>query len=286
MSFQWDALLLEAGLLAMLWAPWVWTPKQAAKEPASRVMLWMVNWLLFRLMLQSAWVKWASGDPLWHHLTALSVHFETQPLPNVPAWFAHHFPLTVHKGLCAALFVIEGFVPFLIFTPRRSRLAACGLLALLQLLIFVTGNYCFFNLLTLVLCLTLVDDRTWAYILRKPWQPDDGRSSSSEFRRRAAFFIFGVSLIFWAFQLGFRPVKPLALLAESVYPFRSVNTYGLFAEMTPTRPEVIVEGSDDGQIWKAYEFKYQPQASGSKRPRPGGPLSAPARLADVVCRAE
>jgi uncharacterized protein YjeT (DUF2065 family) len=271
MSFQWDALLLETGLLAIFLAPWVWTPKKAAAEPTSRVMLWMVKWLLFRLMLQSAWVKWASGDPLWHHFTALSVHFETQPLPNALAWFAHQLPSAVHKGMCALVFVIEGLVPFLIFTPRRARLVAFGFLAALQAVIFITGNYCFFNVLTLVLCLTLVDDRTWAFVLRKPWIPSNPPPESSMVRRLAAFFIFVLSLIFWAFQLGVRPVRPLAVLAEGVYPFRSINDYGLFAEMTPTRPEIIMEGSDDGHVWKAYEFKYKPQAL-NQRPRQAAPL--------------
>jgi lipase maturation factor 1 len=41
-------------------------------------------------------------------------------------------------------------------------------------------------------------------------------------------------------------------------PFRSVNNYGLFAVMTTNRPEIIVEGSNDGQKWSAYEFKWKP----------------------------
>jgi lipase maturation factor len=39
--------------------------------------------------------------------------------------------------------------------------------------------------------------------------------------------------------------------------FRSLNSYGLFRVMTTTRPEIIVEGSDDGITWQPYEFKYQ-----------------------------
>jgi hypothetical protein len=37
-----------------------------------------------------------------------------------------------------------------------------------------------------------------------------------------------------------------------------VNTYGLFAVMTTTRPEIIIEGSNDGKTWLPYEFKYKP----------------------------
>ena len=48
-------------------------------------------------------------------------------------------------------------------------------------------------------------------------------------------------------------------------PFRSLNGYGLFRVMTKTRPEIIVEGSQDGFTWQPYEFKY----------KVGDPLRAP-----------
>jgi hypothetical protein len=44
---------------------------------------------------------------------------------------------------------------------------------------------------------------------------------------------------------------------DDVASFRSVNAYGLFAVMTTTRPEIVVEGSDDGTNWIEYEFKYK-----------------------------
>jgi hypothetical protein len=47
-------------------------------------------------------------------------------------------------------------------------------------------------------------------------------------------------------------------VAEVVAPFRSLNTYGLFAVMTNPRPELIFEGSDDGREWRAYEFPHKP----------------------------
>jgi hypothetical protein len=50
---------------------------------------------------------------------------------------------------------------------------------------------------------------------------------------------------------------------------RSVNAYGLFAVMTTTRPEIIVEGSNDGVEWKAYEFAHLCSAVGYVRSGPG-----------------
>jgi hypothetical protein len=41
-------------------------------------------------------------------------------------------------------------------------------------------------------------------------------------------------------------------------PFDLANTYGLFAVMTTSRIEIVVEGSNDGKTWQAYDFKYKP----------------------------
>ena len=69
MNFQWDALLLETGFLAIFWAPGGVLPQcQGAPSPAPSI-LFLLRWLLFRLMVQSALVKWLSGDSLWHHFT-------------------------------------------------------------------------------------------------------------------------------------------------------------------------------------------------------------------------
>ena len=55
-------------------------------------------------------------------------------------------------------------------------------------------------------------------------------------------------------------------IARAAVPFRSVNTYGLFAVMTTSRPEIVMEGSSDGVSWKAYEFRWKP-GDLQRRPR-------------------
>jgi hypothetical protein len=52
--------------------------------------------------------------------------------------------------------------------------------------------------------------------------------------------------------------QPVAATYQWIASFRSLNSYGLFAVMTPARPEIIVEGSNDGVTWLAYEFKCKP----------------------------
>ena len=99
-----------------------------------------------------------SHDPTWRNLTALTFHYQTQPLPTWIAWYANQLPLWFQKASCAAMFAIELGAPFLIFLPRRIRFFGGAAIAFLQILILLTGNYTFFNWLTLALCLLLLDD--------------------------------------------------------------------------------------------------------------------------------
>src|SRR5262245_17937642 len=158
LSFQWDALLLETGVLAALAAPLVWFDRLSARVKPPRLAVWLLVWLLFRLMLGSGIVKLASGDPTWRALTALTFHYETQPIPTPPAWYAHQLPAWWHKASTVGTFAIELIVPFFMFAPRTWRVTAFAATVGLQALIAFTGNYAFFNLITAALCVWLLDD--------------------------------------------------------------------------------------------------------------------------------
>jgi len=164
-GYQWDNLLLETGFLALVVTPLRIRPRLPRVEVPSRLAIWLPRLLLFKLMFSSGCVKLASGDPSWRNLTALSFHYQTQPLPTWLGWYANQCPMGFHKASCALMFAIELVAPFLIFLPRRPRLLGCALLAFLQILILLTGNYTFFNSLTLALCLLLVDDFAFRRVL-------------------------------------------------------------------------------------------------------------------------
>ncbi|XP_034161420.2 lipase maturation factor 2a [Pangasianodon hypophthalmus] len=156
--FQWDNLLLEVGFLAVLIAP-MRMPWSCRSSFHDSVTFWLLRWLLFRLMFASGVVKLTSRCPTWWGLTALTYHYETQCIPTPLAWFAHQLPVWFQKLSVLATFVIEIAVPFLFFSPiRRHRLSAFYMQVLLQVLIILSGNYNFFNLLTIVLCFSLLDD--------------------------------------------------------------------------------------------------------------------------------
>uniref|UniRef100_A0A669BP16 Lipase maturation factor n=1 Tax=Oreochromis niloticus TaxID=8128 RepID=A0A669BP16_ORENI len=158
--FQWDNLLLETGFLCILVAPLTLIRGSRGVREHDRVTFWLIRWLLFRLMFASGVVKLTSRCPTWWGLTALTYHYETQCIPTPLAWFAHQLPVWWQKLSVVGAFVIEIAVPFLFFSPlRRLRLGAFYLQVLLQVLIILSGNYNFFNLLTVTLCLSLLDDR-------------------------------------------------------------------------------------------------------------------------------
>jgi len=243
--FQWDALLLEAGFAALLIAPaklWMRT----ITPPATAI--WVFRLLIFRLMFESGLVKLLSGDQAWRHLTALTYHYHTQPLPTPLAWYADHLPLWFQRISVAGLFAVELAVPILFLLPNRKlRAIGAGLTITLQLVIASTGNYTFFNLLTIVLCIPLFISDT---------NPAPRRVGISVV---AAFLIAIGALQLLTMLAGNALPTPVAIVDEEAQLWHVVNTYGLFAVMTTTRPEIIVEGSDDGETWKPYEFKFKPQ---------------------------
>lgn len=287
LSFQWDILLLEAGFLAIFLAPWQWLEppwkikfKQfnwtAPKVEPSIIVIWLLRWLLFRLMFESGFVKLASGDPTWRDLTALNYHYLTQPLPTPIAWYVAQLPVWFNKFSVCGVFVIELLVPFLIFAGRRARLMAACILVFFQILIAVTGNYAFFNLLAVALCILLLDDQ----FIRHCWRRIRAMVVATKQAGLASFAPTGVmavpraqkiSCIVVAVVIGFLSVgtclrgiiglsvpEPVEKLFNSSSSYFLCNNYGLFAVMTTRRLEIQIEGSYDGLFWLEYDFKYKP----------------------------
>jgi len=199
-------------------------------------------------MFMSGVVKLMSGDPTWRNLTALNYHYFTQPLPTPIAWYMAQLPGWFQKASTVFVFFLELLVPLLIFAPLRLRRVSACLMIGLQVLILLTGNYTFFNLLAIALCVFL--------FANVPPRPE------TRVHR-------GVTLALLVFVLTTSGLQflemfhlPLPAPAQSylawISPLRLVNSYGLFAVMTTTRPEIVVEGSNDGTTWTPYEFRYKP----------------------------
>ena len=278
LSFQWDILLTEAGFLAIFLAPWQRHLRPPRDHAPSLLSVWLLRWLGFRLMVESGAVKLLSGDATWRHLTALTFHFQTQPLPTWIGWYAHQLPAWWQMASCALMFVIELGAPWLVFAPRRGRLAGFAAVVALQILILLTGNYGFFNYLTIAICFLWLDDgflarampaRLWR-LLGGPGGDAVPRSPFHAVRRHAApaavaLVVVPVSIAQFT-GISSPLFAPVRAAAAWLQPLRTVNSYGLFAVMTTRRLEIQIEGSDDDVTWKPYAFRYKP-GDAAARPR-------------------
>jgi hypothetical protein len=251
-GFQWDALLLEAGFAAILVTPFGVRPRYSDRSTSS-IGIWVLRFLIFRLMLESGLVKLLSGDITWRNLTALTFHYETQPLPTPLSWYANQLPESFQRISCAVVFGVELMVPFLFLMPRRLRILGAWITIVFQIAIALTGNYTFFNLLTIVLCVSLLDDQHLYGLLRRATP-----STESAPRRWLWATIPAGMLLIVMGALQLLAMAGIIGDAPEFFPSLAiVNRYGLFAVMTTTRPEIVIEGSDDGTNWKAYEFKFK-----------------------------
>ncbi|MBK8816546.1 MAG: lipase maturation factor family protein [Methylococcaceae bacterium] len=254
-GFQWDVFLLESGFLA------IFLPGN------SKIIHFLYRLLIARFMFMGGVVKIASGDPTWADLTALKYHYWTQPLPTPLGYYAHFLPEWWQQFCTAGVMFIELVVPLGVFMPRPFRLFAAWSFILLQSCIVLTGNYNFFNLLALLLCLFLFDDSDLAKITpqklyTKLQQNNRSPSTSATFCSGiwAAMVVLILTTHLWMAQTQQRPYKILHELLQTASNFAVVNNYGPFAVMTTERNEIIIEGSNDGVHWLEYGFKYKPDS--------------------------
>jgi hypothetical protein len=264
LGYQWDALLLETGLLAIALVPGGLHVPLARTPPPGIVPLLLIRWLVFRLFLLSGLVKLLSGDPSWLDLSAMTFHFWTQPLPNPLSPFVHALPAWMNEGTTLVTLAVELGLPWCVFGPRPLRLAAAVGFIGLMIAINATGNYGFFGLLACVLCIPLIDDAVWRRLpgLRSLPPAPVAERAPSRAGRVAAYALgalvaattTGSALL----RIGVDVPVPLGVLMRAARPLASFHAYGLFATMTKDRPEIEVEGSRDGTTWLAYEFHFKP----------------------------
>ena len=256
LNFQWDGLLLESGFLAIF------------LTPNSRIVILLFRWLLFRLRFMSGISKLASGDPQWASGTALDTYFEVQPLPNPVAWYVHQFPEWLLRFGTVATLVIEILVPFMMFLPRRWRFAAAWITIFWQLLIILTSNHNWINLLTIILCLFLFDDKALRHVLPARLQAllDWRGKATVRFKR---YKQYGVAVLAaFIFTIGSLKIYELATnqrlsgwvgsVMNTAAVYSIVQSYHVFPTMTTRRIELEILGSQDGLYWQPYHFKYKP----------------------------
>ena len=277
---QIDQLMLETALLCIPFAPAGLRPGLGASSPPRPMAVFMMRWLLFRIMLESGLVKLIAGDPHWRDFTAMDVMHERSPFPTMAGYLDQQLPHAWHLGEIALTYAAEIAAPMLaVFGGRRGRWAAFILWTVFQAGIQLTNNFGWLNLASAALGLLLLDDqmllaaarklrlhRVADFLAARPAEP--ARPAPGSWRTvglRAAlwthFCLAGYLfvILFWTPVQGF----PLALahtLENFPGGFHSINAFTLFAKMPPPCRAIEFEGSNDGgRTWRAYEFRYLPQ---------------------------
>ncbi len=287
-SYQSDGMLLEAGFICLFFAPPGLLPGLGSKHPPSRASLFLLQWEWLRIYFESGIVKLASGEPQWRNFTAMDEYYQNGPLPTWIGWYAQHLPHWFHAASVGATLAMELGLIWIILLPRRFRVVLFFIVTGWEAGVITTANYCFLNYLVLSLGILLLDDcflkrfapKKWKEQLPvlKPLAPvqEPATAISTQMGMLQAFLrpqfrafklaIFAVMLtwvfyvtsveLLWMLVPHFHlPTTPVVMLE----PFRIANQYGLFAVMTRWRYEIEFQGSNDGQNWIAYPFRYKPQ---------------------------
>lgn len=273
-SYGWEILLLETGFLSLFLCPLWRVGLFPARTPPPKLVIWLLRWVLFRLMLGAGLIK-LRGDPCWLDLTCLIYHYETQPLPNPLSWYLHQLPAWFHQGGVLFNHLVELVVPWFFFGPRRCRHAAGALTAFFQLSLILSGNLSWLNYLTLALCLACFDDSALErfFLPVLPVQGHEGHARrlvaarpplvEASRLRRALLSALGVLVVYLSIDPVANLLSPRQAMNASFDQLHLVNTYGAFGSVGRRRPEIILEGTADSTLtaftrWLPYEFKGKP----------------------------
>jgi hypothetical protein len=282
-SYQSDGMLLEAGFIALFFAPGGFRPGFAPTQPPSRASYFLLQWEWFRIYFGSGVAKLASGDPEWRHFTAMDEYYQNGPLPTWIGWYVQHLPHWFHASTTLITLILELGLVWMMFLPRRWRIACFSLATAWQIGVILTANYTFLNYLVLCLGVLLLDDRLLSSIVPPAWinrmapvegtpaagQRGDDESWWSDFRPylhtlKISATAVMLTWIFYVTMAGLlwmvSPTLPLPKTpVTALEPLRIANSYGLFAVMTRGRYEIEFQGTEDGVTWVAYPFRYKPQ---------------------------
>jgi hypothetical protein len=235
------------------------------RKPPSIIVIWLLRWLLFRLMLGAGLIK-LRGDACWQDLTCLDFHYETQPIPHPGSWLHHNLPSVFHSFSVLFNHLVEIVAPFFIFGPRIARHTAGALMILFQFILFSSGNLAFINALTIVGTLACFDDTLWQRITPKKLIAAAERGVRLAKPSRSGLVAVS-ALLAVVVVLSLNPAANLMssqqVMNTSYDRLRLVNSYGLFGSVGRERPELILQGTHDTAItrktvWRDYEWKCKP----------------------------
>jgi len=257
-GYGWEIQMIETGLLAAFLVPLL-DGRSFPKRPTPIAVIWLFRWLLFRVEMGTSLIKWRA-DGCWKTLTCLYYHFETNPIPNpLSPWF-HFLPKPILQFGGLFTFFAQFIPPWFFFGPRMLRIIAGLLTLLMQALITVSGNYSFFNWLTILPIFSLFDDAFLERFLPKRLAENakkaDTTAEQHKWHEGLAWAFFVVTLLL-SIPVVRNLASPNQAMNVAFNPWDIVNSYGAFGSVNEERYELIIEGFD-GHEWKEYNFIGKP----------------------------
>ena len=274
-SYPWESMLLEAGFLVLVLPPLEMLPSLRITEAPPPILMFAFQWLLFRVLFgfgKTKFTRNALGDPMY-----LRGFLISQPLPSPLGWRATRWPRGLLVWSHASLFATEMVLPFLIFFPGWPRLVAASGFTALMIGIQAMGSFGFFNLLTITLCVTLLDTRAVTAqslaSLASPYGSLVALVAAWSVLAGLCHLPFNTWVARgwpeWPAWGGLTGVgRAIVGFLRAAMPFRTVHAYGVFPPRMgpPLKCIPVVEGTRDGEHWEAFEYRYMPSTEMS-RPR-------------------
>jgi len=285
-GYQSDSMLLEAGFISLFLAPPGLRPRLAPTSPPIRAAIFLLLWEWFRIYFESGIAKIASGDPQWRHFTAMDEYYQNGPLPTWIGWYMEHLPHWFHAATAFGTLALELVLVWMLFLPRRIRIICFFIVTVWQTGVILSANYTFLNYLVLALGIFLLDDCFLARYFPQSWNAQLSQSTSPAmpvtgppepsapvWQQTWASSLTTVKLALSALMLTWLFYSSTVLLLRMLWPdmpfpyapvaalqpFRIADRYGLFAVMTRGRYEIEFQGSNDGENWTPYQFRFKPQ---------------------------
>eukprot|EP01039_Chlorochromonas_danica_P009676 gene9676-10699_t len=308
LNFQWDILLLESLYHAIALSLCC----HSHHNEMMKIGLWSMKTLLVRLMLGSGLVKAYSRDTSWSkNYTAMKYHFWTQPLPSILGLVFHCCTPAVNllQGVTVLTIITELHLPLLsLCNLSILNVIIAWSYILLMVGIVNTGYFGFFNYLTMVLSLCLLEDHQLGIDssslpagllhLLHPHTLKDALSTYG-YRTYLELFSNALALCMIGFAMICHCVAFVLLLercgiakrhddhgdndgenngncccswwqwfyqtCNNIHSYGQRvaylgNHYGLFANMTKWRDEIIIEVSADDKTWHMIAWKYKPDS--------------------------
>jgi len=176
-NYQSDGMLLEAGFLALFFAPAGILPGWGADHPPSRASLFLLQWEWFRIYFESGMVKLLSGDEQWRNFTAMDEYYQNGPLPTWVGWYVQHLPHWFQAATALGTLVLELGLVFMMFFPRRVRIVLFFIVTPWEIGVILTANYTFLNYLVLSLGFLLLDDKFLRRFVPTRFRPPEPASA-------------------------------------------------------------------------------------------------------------